>query len=130
MSILIIYCLILNIMQKNIIFILLFFAILFFMYLFRMYLPIKRYEKTKQNFETNEQTSVTFTFFKFYFTVDQKAYPYMKLYKVFETEEYFYLYIDEEKAVLINKQGFKLGTVEEFTNFIKKKCLFKYSKQS
>ena len=65
----------------------------------------------------------------FYFKIEKKVYPYLKLYKVFETQDYFYLYIDEEHAALVNKKGFKIGNVEAFTDFIKKKCLFKYSKQ-
>ena len=47
----------------------------------------------------------------------------MRLFKVFETKDYFYLYIDDENAVLVSKNGFKLGTAEEFSEFIKKKCL-------
>ena len=126
---LILYCVILNIIELNIFLMLLFLAMFAFIILFRIYLPGKRYQKTKKKFAENKETSVTIDFFTFYFKVEQKAYPYLKLYKVFETKDYFYLYIDEENAVLVNKNGFKLGTAEEFTDFIKKKCLFKYSKQ-
>ena len=129
MLILILYCIILNIIQKNIILMLLFLAIFALMIVFRIYLPGKRYQKTKKKFAEKKQTKITIDFFKFYFKIQQKVYPYLKLYKVFETKDYFYLYIDEEHAILVNKNGFELGTVEEFTDFIKKKCLFKYSKQ-
>jgi len=95
-----------------------------------MYLPAKRYQKTKKKFAQSKETTVTINFYKFYFKIEQKVYPYLKLYKVFETKEYFYLYVNEENAVLVNKKGFKIGTTEEFTEFIKKKCLFKYHKQS
>ena len=127
---LILYCIILNIIQKNILLFLLFIAMFAFTVVFRMYLPGKRYQKTKKKFAEKKQTSITIDFFKFHFKVEQKVYPYLKLYKVFETKDYFYLYIDEENAVLVNKNSFKLGTAEEFTDFIKKKCLFKYSKQA
>lgn len=123
------YCFISSIIQKNIFLILLFFAILGLTILFRMYIPAKRYQKTKKKFAQNKSTSVTIDFFKYYFKVQQNIYPYLKLYKVFETKDYFYLYIDDEHAVLVNKSGFKVGTVEDFTEFIKKKCFFKYSKQ-
>ena len=123
---LMLYCVVLNIIHKNLLLFLLFLAMFALTILFRMYLPVKRYQKTKKKFAENKQTSVTIDFFKFYLKIEQKVYPYLKLYKVFETEEYFYLYLDEENAVLVNKNGFKLGTVEEFTNFIKKKALFKY----
>lgn len=129
MSVLLIYCIILNIMQKNIPFVLLFLALLILIFLFRMYLPMKRYQKTQKQYSKNKETSISFIFYKFYFTVGKKTFPYMRLYKVFETKDYFYLYIDDENAVLISKNGFKMGTAEEFSEFIKKKCFFKYKKE-
>ena len=54
---------------------------------------------------------------------------YFKLYKVFETQDYFYLYLDEDTAFLVSKSGFKIGTPKDFSEFIKKKCIFKYSKE-
>ena len=127
---LMLYCVVLNIIQKNLLLFLLFLAMFALTIVFRMYLPTKRYQKTKKKFAQSKQTSVTIDFFKFHFKIEEKVYPYLKLYKVFETEDYFYLYVDEENAVLVSKNGFKLGTAEEFTEFIKKKCLFKYSKQT
>lgn len=129
MGVLLIYCIILNIIQKNIWLILLFLTMFIFTFLFRMYLPVKRYQKTKKKFSQNKQTNVTTTFFKFYFKLENKVFPYHKLYKVFETKDYFYLYVDEENAILTSKNGFKIGTAEQFSEFIKKKCLFKYSKE-
>lgn len=129
MSVLLIYCIVLNIIQKNIPFILLFLSMLILMFLFRMYFPMKRYQKTKKQFSKNKETSISFTFYKFYFSVGEKTFPYMRLFKVFETKDYFYLYIDDENAVLVSKNGFKLGTAEEFSEFIKKKCFFKYKKE-
>ena len=127
---LILYCIILNIIQRNFVLMLLFVAMFVFMIIFRIYLPSKRYQKTKKKFAEKKQNNVTIDFFKFYFKIEQRVYPYLKLYKVFETKDYFYLYIDEENAVLVDKNGFKLGTADDFTDFIKKKCLFKYSKQA
>jgi len=129
MLVLILYCFILNIIQKNILLVFLFLIMFALTIVFRLYLPAKRYKETKKNFSKNKSNSVTINFFKFYFKVGKKVCPYLKLYKVFETQDYFYLYVDEENAVLVDKKGFKLGTVEDFTEFIKKKSLFKYSKQ-
>ena len=126
---LMLYCIILNILQKNILLFLLFLAIFALTIVFRMVWPVKRYQKTKKKFAQNKQTSITINFYKFYFKIDENIYTYLKLYKVFETKDYFYLYIDEQNAVLVNKNGFKVGTEKEFTEFIKKKCLFKYSKE-
>lgn len=129
-AVLLIYCIVLNIIQKNIILIFLFLTMLILTFLFRMYIPMKKYQKTKKQYSKNKENSFTFSFYKFYFTVQKKAFSYFKLYKVFETKDYFYLYIDEENAVLVSKNGFKKGTAKEFSEFIKKKCLFKYSKET
>lgn len=129
MSLLIIYCIVLNIIQKNVLFVFLFLFMLIFTIFIRIYLPIKRFEKTKKKYSKNKQTSYHFTFYRFHFTVEGKTYLYSKLYKIFETNDYFYLYIDQESAVLVSKNGFKLGTAKEFSDFIKRKCFFKYNKQ-
>lgn len=51
---------------------------------------------------------------------------YYKLYKIYETKTFFYLYIDNDHAFLINKSGFVRGLSDDFSKFINKKCLFKY----
>lgn len=129
MSILLVYCIVLNISQKNLIFILLFLTLLVLLILFRVFLPVKRYKKTKKQFSKNREAFFSFTFYNFYFTVGKKAFPYGRLYKVFETKDYFYLYIDDESAILVSKNGFKMGSATEFSDFIKKKCFFKYKKE-
>ena len=129
MTSLLFYCVILNIVQKNLLFMLMFLALLIIFLFFRIYLPIKKYKDTQKQYSKNEESSFTFSFYKYYFTLNNKTFYYFKLYKVFETEDYFYLYVDEENAALVNKNGFKIGTSEQFTDFIKKKCLLKYSKQ-
>lgn len=126
---LILYCIVLTIIQKNFLLLLIFLAMFALTVLFRMYLPVKRYQKTKKKLAQSKQTSVTINFYKFHFKIEQKVYPYLKLYKVFETQDYFYLYINKDQAVLVSKKGFKIGNAGDFTDFIKKKCLFKYSKQ-
>lgn len=130
MAILLIYCIILNIINKDILLILLFIALLILIFLFRMYLPMKRYQKNKKQYSKNKETTIQFTFYKFYFSVGKSTFSYSRLYKVFETKDYFYLYIDDENAVLVSKSGFKMGTAEEFSEFIKKKCFFKYKKEA
>lgn len=53
---------------------------------------------------------------------------YYKLHRVFETEDFFYLYMDKIHALVLDKNGFTIGTPEDFSLFIKKKCKFKYKK--
>lgn len=129
MTILLVLCIILNIIEKNISFILLFAGILIIFLLYRIYLPIKRYQKSQKQYEKYKETNYTFSFYKWHFTLNENTIYYFKLYKVFETTDYFYLYVNDENAAMVSKKGFKIGTADEFSKFIKKKCLLKYSKQ-
>ena len=129
MSVLLIYCVILNIKQKNIQFTMLFVALLIGFLWWKIYFPMKRYQKTQKNLANFKEKGFTFSFYDLYFLLDKKTIYYFKLYKVFETKDYFYLYINPDYAMLVSKNGFEIGTAEEFSKFIKKKCLFKYSKQ-
>ena len=129
MLLLLIFCVILNIIEKNIVYILFFIGLVLLFLLFRLYFPLKRHEKTQKQFNENKETICNYSFYKWYFILNEKTYYYFKLYKVFETQHYFYLYINDENAALVNKKGFEIGTMEEFRQFIKKRCLFKYRNQ-
>ena len=129
MSLLLFYCVILNIKQKNIPLILLFVVLLIGFLLWKIYIPMKRHQKAQKNLANFKETGFTFSFYDLYFLLDKKTIYYFKLYRVFETKDYFYLYIDPDYAMLVSKKGFEIGTAEEFSTFIKKKCLFKYREQ-
>ncbi len=53
---------------------------------------------------------------------------YYQLYKVFETADFFYLYIDKTHALLLDKTKFKKNNPSEFLDFIKRKCWWCYKK--
>lgn len=128
MFIVLLYCIIFSITQKTFL-LTLFFVIMFILYIYiKILLPMKRYSKTKDKFE-KKSLHFTFDFYKFFFEIEKTRIYYFKLYKVFETKDYFYLYIDDDTAFLVSKSGFKIGTAKEFSEFIKKKCFFKYSKE-
>lgn len=57
--------------------------------------------------------------------VDNKI-AYYKFHRIYETKNNFYLYLDDEYSILINKDGFVIGNVDDFRDFIKKKLIFKY----
>ena len=52
---------------------------------------------------------------------------YYKLYKVFETEHYFYLYINKNYSFVLSKDGFNIGSSKDFYKFIKRKIWYKRS---
>lgn len=128
MIILMIYCIIYSISQKTFLLTLLFIAMIVLYVFIRIYIPAKKYVQTKTKYE-NKSSYFTFNFYKFYFEIDKTRVYYFKMHKVFETKDYFYLYLDEDTAFLVSKSGFKIGTPKDFSEFIKKKCMFKYSKE-
>ena len=130
MSILLIYCIFINIKSKDILSILLFIGILILFLGWRLYLPYKRNQKFKEEYKGNKERGFIFSFYKQYFTLNKNTIYYFKLYRVFETKDYFYLYIDEDNAALVSKKGFEIGTAEDFSNFIKKKCFFKFRNEN
>lgn len=126
-GILIFYILVLNIIYHN--WLLLLGIVLCGMIIFF----IQKYIYQKQHQEKKKIKIFTFFFYDNYMKIKYKKnferYAYFKLHKIFETEKYFYLYTDETSSFILKKDGFTVGTPEDFAQFIKSKCPFKYSKQ-
>lgn len=97
--------------------------------LYTYYFKTKPKNKKKNNKKQLEQKFI-FEFTNKYVRIkgikSNKQIPYYKFYRVYETDKNYYLYIDEEYSILINKTGFILGNVNEFRKFIKKKMRFRY----
>ena len=130
MSIILGYCAIMNIKQKNISLIFLFTFLFIGFIALRLYLPVRRLKKTKENIKKVSNSTHTFLFYDYYLKVGKQTIYYFKLYKIFESKDYFYLYINQDYALMLDKKGFQIGTVEDFRSFIKRKCLFKYKEIS
>lgn len=77
-----------------------------------------------------ENSTNKYTFYDKSFEIQNKnglfSYKYFMLKKVFEAEDYYYLYVSKENAFLVSKSAFSLGTSYEFANFIKSKCKLRY----
>ncbi len=54
---------------------------------------------------------------------------YFEIERVYETEENFYLYLSQQYSYILNKNNFSIGKLNDFRDFIKKKCLLKYRKK-
>ncbi len=71
-----------------------------------------------------------FSFFDKYFEVENPNgkfnYKYSMIYRAFDKEDCFYLYITKENAFLLSKNTFSLGNANDFSSFIKSKCHSKY----
>lgn len=121
----ILYMLIFNIMNKNWYLILILIAIGILVY----FINTKKEEKKKK--EKKKIKEFTFYFYEKYIKIKYKRQfermRYFEIKKVFETEENFFLYIDEKKSLILDKDGFEVGTSKEFSQFIRRKRLLRYS---
>ena len=100
--------------------------------LWRFVVPIYKISKEMKSNKMMKAKQITCKFYNKLFTVSDKSdsyeLHYYNLYRVFETDKFFYLYISHEYAFLLDKKYFTVGTSEDFANFIKSKCTFKYKK--
>lgn len=126
-SVLFLYCLIMNLLYKKILLSLLFFIIIISFLACRIYLPIKKMKKTLNKQKSKKENMFIFRFYNNYFDINNKRFYYIELHKIFETNDFYYLYLNNEKAALIDKKSFQIGTSKDFSEFIKKKTLFKYN---
>lgn len=98
--------------------------------LWRYFHPIEEVRNDYQSEKVTNEHVFTFSFYDTYFKVfseeEYSMIAYKDLYKVFETDAFFYLYLDHSHSLLLDKSGFKKGNSLEFSDFIKKKCPFKY----
>lgn len=110
-----------------------FLILLFFLY----WKTIRPFMEVKKDFESEKITQekvFKFIFcdkyFKIYNNLQYSKIKYLKLYKIFETKDFVYFYLDNEHALILDKKGFYYGNSEDFSKFIKKKCLYKYKNTS
>ena len=100
--------------------------------LYRYFHPISVINKELPSKTIKEEKYFTFKFYEKYFKIQDKLQTnivkYYSIRKVFETKDFFYLYIDKTHAFLINKKNFSIGKPTDFSEFIKKKCILRYKK--
>lgn len=98
--------------------------------LYRYFHPIEEVKKDYHSDKITKEHIFTFSFYNNYLKVyTKKNYSivsYRELYKIFETDTFFYLYLDNRHSLLLDKSGFKKGSPSDFRDFMKKKCPFKY----
>lgn len=106
------------------------FVILAIFCFYRFFYPIKKVEKELKTEKFQDEKEFTFTFYKSYFIISDKKFKdkikYWELYRVYETEDFFYLYINKDHAFLLDKSTFTKGNTYEFLKFLKKKIWYKF----
>lgn len=79
-----------------------------------------------------QEKIIIYCFYDKYFTIEMnkktQKYKYYELYRIHQDENNFYFYIDKTHTFIIDKKGFEKGTVQEFKEFLRKKCKFKFKK--
>lgn len=129
-SFLLIFCMVLQFLNGNIdiciIFVLVFIAFIFW----RVFHPYLIVEKEVTSDKIQKQLQNTYSFFDKYLQISNinglSEIKYHKLYKVLQDKYSFYLYIDKDHALIVNKNGFSLGDVNNFYNFIKRRTLHRF----
>ena len=125
--IVLLYIVIFNIRYKN------WFLILGIVVLALLLYWMENYRLNKEKKEKKKVKVFTFYFYENYMKVKYKKQferlLYLNFHKVFETDQYFFLYTGEKNSLILNKEGFEIGTAEDFSKFIKAKCPFKYHKE-
>ena len=130
--ILILFCIILQLTYRY--YSLVIFTCIFFtcFCLYRYFHPISVVSKELRGETISEEKSFTFKFYDKYFTVEDKSecntVKYTNLRKVFDTEDFFYLYLDKTRAFIIDKKNFLVGKPIDFSAFLEKKYLLKFKK--
>ncbi len=90
-------------------------------------------KKNKDKSKKQKNKEFTFFFYERHIKVKYKRQfermTYFEIKKVFETDENFFLYTDDNKSMILDKEGFEIGTSRGFAEFIKKKCPLRYRKE-
>lgn len=129
---LLLFCVIIQIKNHNLTLAILFCIVITCFFLWRYLHPISEVSKEFRSEKIQDEKEFTFIFYKNYFKIRDKlqfdVISYYKLYRIYETSTFFYLYIDRSHAFLLDKSSFLLGSSEEFSEFIRKKCWYKFKK--
>lgn len=56
-------------------------------------------------------------------------YPYFQIMEMYETKDYFYIYLNREQHYYVKKDSFKLGNSEDFSAFMKERLGNRYKKR-
>lgn len=102
---------------------------------FLLYRFINPYYKTVKEIQSDKVQKSLINYYFFYekfFKIKNELgsskIKYHKLYKVYENEDYFYLYLDKSNALIVKKSGFMIGNADSFEKFIKSKVWIKFKK--
>lgn len=99
---------------------------------YRFIQPINNIKKDMNSKKIKQGYKNIYKFYKHYFKItnqdmDEKVF-YFKIYRILESNTNFYIYLTPREAFIISKQGFINGNSDDFSNFIRRKVIFRYKK--
>ncbi len=126
------YCVAIQVINHNFTLAIIFCIALSVFFLWRFLHPVKEVSEYYHSDNIQSQKEFVFLFsdkkFKMRDGINFQVMKYSNLYRIFETEDFFYLYIDKSHSYLVSKSGFTKGSSSDFSDFIKKKYWWKYKK--
>ena len=129
-TILIFFCLGMNLKYKNFFTASIFLVIMIAFLLYRFIHPKKEIKKELKTDKIQKGKEFQFRFFEKNIEIVDKLelskVKYFNIKHIYETDNYFYLYIDRNHAFLLDKTKFVIGNCEDFKIFIKHKCPFRF----
>lgn len=129
-SVLFILCIIFQVIAQNYFSACIILLALLFFWAYRLMEPYYKTKKELQSKKVQENLINYYFFYDTYFKIKNKIgtskIKYYKIYRVYEKEDFFYLYFDKSNAFIIDKSGFTLGNKTTFSQFLKKKFPFKF----
>ena len=129
MFFLFIFCMILQFKYGNIGYGLLFACLGFIFILFRIFYPLLFIKKEASSNKVQKELTNTYFFYNNYMEIKNIhgtiKLNYYKLYKAFESEDNFYLYVNKNYSYVVSKKGFTIGNPDDFYKFIKRKLWYR-----
>ncbi len=131
-SVLFIICIIFQIVAKNYLISILIFLLFLTFLTYRFFFPTYKAKKELHSSKIQNNLVNYYMFFEKYFKIKNQIstakIKYHKLYKAYNNNDYFYLYIDKNNAFIIEKTGFLIGDAKSFEKFMKRKLGIKWKK--
>lgn len=129
MLILIAFCMVSQFLNGTILLGILFGIIMLVFLIFRVFYPYFFVKKESNSNKVQKKLKNTYSFYDNYMEIkninNTVKLNYYKLYKLFETENCFYLYINKNYSYVLAKDKFLIGNSEDFYKFMKKKLWYK-----
>lgn len=98
--------------------------------IYRYHFSINKVSDELKTKKISNEKEVTFCFYDDHIEVPNEneiiKLKYRQIYRIFEMQDLFYIYINKEVALLVSKNGFTIGNYLDFSDFLKKKCHMKY----